>query len=66
MNRKTYNQNKKDNTNWGEKLQVESSERKTFNVTGRSLIYPGVVMFRDDLMIVNNKLTAYCSSVLSK
>jgi len=67
MKRKTCNQTKKDNHNWGEKLQTECSLRKVFNITECFNSNPKVVEFNDNLIISFNGLNmSYSSTGLSK
>jgi len=67
MRRKTCNQSKNDNPNWGEKLQTECSLRKTFNITECFGGKPRIVKFSDDLIINSSGLNmAYSCTGLSK
>ena len=67
MKRKNCYQSKKDNPNWGEKLQTECSLRKTFNITECFMNSPRVVKFSDDLVVNQNGLNmAYSCTGLNK
>jgi hypothetical protein len=61
--RKTCNQSKNDNPNWGEKLQTECSIRNTFNITECFVGDPKVVKFRDDLIVNSSGLNMAYSSI---
>ena len=67
MKRKTCSQSKKDNPNWGEKLQTECSLRKAFNITECFTDEPKMVEFNDYSLVGSSGLNmAYTSTGLSK